>query len=179
MLNFRNEQDFLPAGVILKPMQMHQDHRGWLTEIYRQEWDESYTAIQCNALFSKQHVVRGVHVHERRVDYFVVPHGKAEIGLKDIRKNSPTYNCSVTLCLDANQLQIIIIPPGIIHGFYFLADSILLSGFNQYYDPNDEFGCFWHDPDLNIPWSHSQGILSERDMHSQSYQALIRSFSLK
>lgn len=178
MLKPKSNKDILPAGVLLQDMQMHRDNRGWLTEVYRQEWYQEYRAVQWNALFSKKSAVRGAHVHQQRVDYFVVPHGKAEIGLKDIRNNSPTENLACTVCLDANHVQIIVIPPGIIHAFYFLEDSILLSGFDRYWDVNDEFGCQWNDVDLEIPWQFSQGIVSKNDTQLPHYESLRKNFLL-
>ena len=60
-------QRALPAGVALRPLRMHRDERGVLTEIFRESW-AGLAAVQWNAVRSAAGVLRGVHVHVRHAD---------------------------------------------------------------------------------------------------------------
>src|SRR3972149_5305605 len=81
----------LPHGVSLTPLRMHRDERGWLTEIFRDEWGGGVAPCQWNATMSQRNVLRGVHVHHKHQDYLVLLRGKISVGLYDARPRSPTY----------------------------------------------------------------------------------------
>ncbi len=53
----------LPQGVLLHSLKQHEDERGILIEIFRNEWNAGIKPIQWNTVFSKAGVLRGVHVH--------------------------------------------------------------------------------------------------------------------
>jgi len=65
------------------------------------------------------------------------------------------------------------IPPGVLHGLYFPADSILLTVESHVYDPVEEVRCQWDDPELEIPWTFSSPILSDADGGAQSYREMM------
>jgi dTDP-4-dehydrorhamnose 3,5-epimerase len=64
---------------------------------------------------------------------------------------------------DGDKLQALVIPSGIAHGFYFHTSSIHMYGVTEYWNPDDELGCHYADPQLQISWPTSHPILSERD----------------
>lgn len=165
----------MPAGVVLNRLPKHQDHRGYLIEAYHQFTAPHFTPAQWNIVFSQRGVLRGTHLHRRHTDHFFVVHGCIELGFKDIRIGSPTYGLSSVLTLDSLDSQIITIPAGIVHGIYFIDQTTLMAGMDYLYDPNDDLGCHWLDADLNIPWSHKIGILSDRDKQAASLSALLNS----
>ena len=56
-------------------------------------------------------------------------------------------------------------PKAILHGWYFKSPSTHLQAVSESfsdYGQNDNHGCKWNDPQLNMPWPFEQVILSER-----------------
>lgn len=153
----------LPAGVRMVPLTAHRDHRGWLSEIYRQHWATGVTPCQWNATFSEANVLRGVHVHPLHNDYLVVAQGSMSAGLYDLRRNSPTYRKSALLELSGRELTVVIVPAGVMHGLYYHEPTLHMYGVDDYFSPDDELGCHWADAALGIAWPCTAPNLSERD----------------
>ncbi|MFT6905918.1 MAG: dTDP-4-dehydrorhamnose 3,5-epimerase, partial [Oleiphilaceae bacterium] len=67
------------------------------------------------------------------------------------------------------------VPPGFAHGFLVLSDS---AEFNykctDYYDPKDEGGIIWNDPELAIDWGIVAPCLSEKDKCLPTYSEVKR-----
>jgi dTDP-4-dehydrorhamnose 3,5-epimerase len=55
------------------------------------------------------------------------------------------------------------IPPGVAHGFAALTDVLLTYLVDNYYDPADELGLAWDDPEVGADWGVADPILSPRD----------------
>jgi dTDP-4-dehydrorhamnose 3,5-epimerase len=153
----------LPAGVRLRPLATHADPRGSFTEVFREEWEVGVEPVQWNVVRSAAGVLRGVHVHPRHGDYFLVVGGRALVGLRDLRRGSPTEGLSALVELRGDALAALTIPPGVAHGFYLPEPSIHLYSVSHYWDPADELGCHWRDPALGIPWPCTEPLLSPRD----------------
>ena len=151
----------LPVGVKVVPLQCNQDSRGSFREILREEWMDDFRPVQWNLVHSEKDVLRGVHVHRNHFDYLVVPAGRMQVGLCDLRRTSSTYRLGASHELTANQA--ILIPPGVAHGFYFVEPAIHLYAVTHYWDVDDELGCHWDDPELGIPWQIEDPVLSPRD----------------
>ena len=81
----------LPAGCLRIPLKPHEDDRGSLVELFRQEWKVGQMPLQWNLVKSKPNTLRGFHVHLRNYDYLVVSEGVMILGLMDLRVTSPTY----------------------------------------------------------------------------------------
>ena len=64
---------------------------------------------------------------------------------------------------DVNQWQLWI-PPGHVHGFVVLSE---VADFEykctDFFDPEDEIGVIWSDPEVRITWPTEQPIVSEKD----------------
>lgn len=153
----------LPAGVEVFDLTPHADDRGVFTELFRAEWSSATEPIQWNAVRSKAGVLRGVHVHPVHADYLTVPSGHMTMGLCDLRPGSDTHGLATTIELGEDHPRAITIPPGVAHGFYFVADSLHVYAVSHYWDLADELGCRWDDPGLGIPWKHETAHISQRD----------------
>ena len=156
-------QPGVPVGVRVRPLTMHRDDRGAFTEIFREMWDTGAEPIQWGLMDSGANVLRGVHVHVNHVDYVVVVSGRVLVGLRDLRRGSPTYGLSTLLDLRGDALTGLTIPPGIAHGLYWPEPALVVLGVSHYWDPTDELGCQWDDPALEIPWPVTAPHLSKRD----------------
>jgi dTDP-4-dehydrorhamnose 3,5-epimerase len=141
----------------------HRDQRGMLTELYRQSFDAMPPLVQWNLVRSEAGVLRGVHGHFRHWDYLIVIEGRATIGLKDLRVNSRACGASSMTELSGRNLQALIIPPGVAHGFYLQEASLHIYGVTSYWDKDDELGCRWDDPELEMDWPDPSPTISPRD----------------
>ena len=153
----------LPAGVSLVSLTPHRDERGVFTELFRTSWQLDVAPAQWNAVSSAANVLRGVHVHWRHADYLAVVAGQMVIGLHDLRESSRTSGMGACVELDSRAPTALTIPPGVAHGFYFLEPSIHVYAVTHEWDPADELGCRWDDPELGIGWPCTDPVLSERD----------------
>ncbi len=161
--NAAQDASALPHGVVLRPLAAHRDHRGLVAEIFRDEWPTGITPVQWTMVVSEAGVMRGVHVHLRHDDYFLLLQGAVCVGLHDLRSGSPSSRCAARLDLRGDEPTALVIPHGVAHGFFFLETTIFVLGASQYYDVTDELGCHWRDPELGLAWPRSTAQLSARD----------------
>jgi len=150
-------------GVRIIDLTPHRDERGVLTEIFRESWNAGVQPRQWNVVHSEQNVLRGFHAHWQHSDYLTVVAGCMFLGLKDLRKDSPSFGKSASIVLKDEFHQAILIPPGVGHGFYFLQPSTHVYSVTHYWNPKDELGCRWDDPDLKIDWPATNPTISEHD----------------
>jgi dTDP-4-dehydrorhamnose 3,5-epimerase len=173
----KTEQDtILPIGVTLTSLTTHPDERGELTEIFRNEWHHSPLPLQWIVSRSAANTLRGVHVHAHHWDYFCVVAGEIVVGLHDLRPAAPTVGRSAMLRLNGAQLQMLVIPAGVAHGFYSPGDSMHVIGTSRYYDPTDHQGCRWNSPELALDWPCTTPALSAQDRAAGSYDDFRASF---
>jgi dTDP-4-dehydrorhamnose 3,5-epimerase len=164
----------LPHGTRLRPLDAHADERGVFTELYRVEWEAGAEPVQWNAVWSEPGVIRGVHVHIRHEDYLTVPVGRASVGLRDLRNGSPTEGLTALVELGQDEPGALVIPRGVAHGFYFHEPTLHVYAVSEYWDPADELGCRWDDPELEIPWPVATGRASDRDRAAPPLADLLR-----
>ena len=167
----------LPVGVSAYPLKTHQDERGWLAEVFREEWNTELHLVQWNCVFSHAKALRGVHAHLKHWDYLVLLKGKMLLGLKDLRSDSETFGLSAMVELSEAALATWTIPSGVAHGFFFPVESMYCYAVSEYWSPNDELGCFWNDPELELHWPVSQPLLSERDRQAPPFKELLSHFN--
>lgn len=148
-------------------------------EFFRLEWLLEPAPVQWNVVQSQAQVLRGVHVHPTHFDYLMLVSGRASIGVQDIRANSPTHDMATVIEFQADQPQLLVIPPGVAHGFYFHEPSIHIYGISHYFNLKDELGCHFDDQDIHIPWTVPSPILSERDQLLPSYNIMVEDWKKK
>jgi len=162
----------LPPGVRRLPLACHHDGRGLLFEAYRESFAAGFRPVQWNVVASNAGVLRGVHAHAVHHDYLLVLTGFALVGLKDLRPDAAIDGPGVVVKLPGDAPCALIIPPGVAHGFYFPERSLHTYAVSHYWDPDDEMGCRWDDPDLAIPWPRIRPSLSDRDASAGSLAEL-------
>jgi len=158
-------------GLLLIKPNVNEDKRGYFYENYRDELFEANglptNFRQDNQTKSVKGTLRGLHYQLK------YPQGKlvrVSLGMVydvavDIRKTSPTFSqyFGVTLT-DQDHLQMYI-PPGFAHGFCVLSDTAIFHyKCTVIYHPEDEFGIRWDDPQININWSITDPVISDRDL---------------
>ncbi|MFN4230371.1 dTDP-4-dehydrorhamnose 3,5-epimerase family protein [Parvibaculum sp.] len=170
------QADRLPDGVLIAPLELHEDERGCLAEIYRRSWPTVISPVQWNAVHSRPGTLRGFHLHVRHSDYLVTVSGRMLLALRDVRPESPTHELSAVLDLRGDRPLGVTIPPGVGHAFYFPEPSFLVYSVDEYWSPLDELGCHWNDDALQLPWSVEDPVLSPRDREAGSYKEMVEEF---
>lgn len=166
--------EFVPSKVIddaivVHPT-IHADARGYFIETYRREWFPlGREMIQANRGNRQAGAVVGLHYHMHQADYWYVPSGHARVVLHDLRVGSPTEGATEMLDMgevdggENNHLGLYI-PPGVAHGFASITDCVITYLVDGYYNPADENGVLWDDPEIGADWGVVDPVLSERDL---------------
>ena len=103
------------------------DERGYLIEILRAT-DGYFTKFGQVYLVgdATRGIIRAWHKHEKLWDWFFISHGSAKFALRDDRANSPTYGEMNTFILGERNPSILVVPPGVYHGWMSLEDDTQL-----------------------------------------------------
>jgi dTDP-4-dehydrorhamnose 3,5-epimerase len=165
------------AGVQLLRLTPRPDARGTLTEAYRQTW-VGFALTQWNMHVTQANGFRGMRVHHRRTDYVVVVDGTVLVGLYDQRPDSSSRAAHSLVELRAEAPCALIIPPGVVHGFYMPGRTFHMLGMTYDNEASDDLlGCRWDDPQLGIAWPCRDPVLVDRDRDAGSLQALSEAYA--
>jgi dTDP-4-dehydrorhamnose 3,5-epimerase len=162
----------LPDGVLVQHLKVHEDERGTFTEVFRHAWPTNIAPLQWNCVRSRRGVLRGVHAHVRHADYLYIADGRCLVGLRDLRRESPTQGLSALVEMSGSSA--LTIPPRVAHGFYFPEPSLHVYAVSEYFDRTDEFGCHWADPALELAWPNVEPVVSLRDAAAPPLAELLR-----
>jgi dTDP-4-dehydrorhamnose 3,5-epimerase len=185
-------------GVRFGRVQRHADDRGAFRELWRLSafgtLDSAVTGptadvaagrpprfVQANLSDSAPGVLRGLHLHRRQLDYWIVSAGRAFVALVDVRPmlagaSGPLVETRV---LEADEW--VVIPTGVAHGFLALERLAMLYLVTNEYDGSDELGFAWDDPAVGVPWpvgsalptADGRPILSDRDRTNPALAELV------
>jgi dTDP-4-dehydrorhamnose 3,5-epimerase len=151
--------------VVVVVPDVHGDDRGRFRETYRRSWFPlGREMIQGSRSDKAAGAVVGLHYHLHQADYWYVVAGRARVVLHDLRLGSPTDGATLMLDLGGKDDVGLFIPPGVAHGFASITDMILTYLVDGYYNPSDELGVAWDDPDIGADWGVGSPVLSERDL---------------
>lgn len=166
------------ADVLMIEPDIFRDQRGFFLETYH---ERKYRAagippapaifVQDNHSRSTQGTLRGLHAQRRHPQGKLVRVIQGEIFdvAVDIRRGSPTFKRWVGVYLSAEDFRQIYVPPGFAHGFCVLSEIAEVEyKCTDFYDPTDEFGIAWNDPEIGITWPLREPILSDRDRAAPS-----------
>ena len=164
---------FIPtalAGVISIEPDVHRDARGYFLETFHAaKYGKAgipSTFVQDNHSSSVQNTLRGLHLQLRTPQGKLVRVVEGEIWdiAVDLRRGSPTFGKWAAETLSAENFRQLYVPAGCAHGFCVLSPTTQVQyKCTELYDPADEIGIAYDDPDLAIPWPVENPILSERD----------------
>jgi dTDP-4-dehydrorhamnose 3,5-epimerase len=181
-----SELAFVQFGAVAR----HTDDRGSFREIWRATQPDGggqpasvapgWPFVQANLSTSATGVLRGLHLHRRQLDYWVVASGKAFVALVDVRvllegRDEPPIVETRELGPD----DWVVIPPGVAHGFLALEPLELIYLVTNWYDGSDELGFAWDDPAVGVAWptlaatADGRPIVSERDASNPSLAQLV------
>ena len=113
-------KDGVIQGVDVAELDIHEDDRGHLIELYRSDEIWPRCAMGYWSL-TNSGVVRGPHEHEFQTDVFVFMPA-FEIYLWDARKDSPTQGVRQKITITEGAMRVIV-PPGVVHGYKCIAEE--------------------------------------------------------
>jgi dTDP-4-dehydrorhamnose 3,5-epimerase len=131
--------------------------------------------VQDNFSHSTQRTLRGLHYQIQHPQAKLVQTFSGEVFdvAVDLRRTSPTFGKWVGVVLSGENKRQLFIPEGFAHGFCVLSPNALFSyKCSDYYDPQDEGGLLWSDPQVNIRWPVENPILSAKDRDLQPLKDL-------
>jgi dTDP-4-dehydrorhamnose 3,5-epimerase len=170
---FEKQACDVPGPVIVTPRR-HLDHRGFFSETFRErdfaDLPGAARFVQDNHALTRQvGTVRGLHYQIPPVEQgklVRVVRGAIFDVAVDIRRGSPSFGRHIAVVLSDENWKQLWVPPGFAHGYCTLQpDTEVIYKVTSYYDPVQERGLAWDDPDLSIDWpvSGSNAVLSDRD----------------
>ena len=166
-------------GMFLVEPTVFGDDRGYFMETYNESaFDDAghvLRFVQDNESRSHRGVLRGLHMQVKN------PQGKLvraidgevfDVGV-DMRAGSPTFGKWFGAVLSRENKRMLYIPEGFAHGFCVLSDyASFVYKCTRLYDPTDELGVIWNDPDIGITWPDCgcEFALSEKDKKQPSFK---------
>ena len=170
---------FIPASADRDPvpipgLEVHSltafvDGRGSVTEIFRSTWSIA-PMHQWTVLTFEARVVRGPAVHRKHSDAVIALSGAIQIGLRDLREDSPSFRSPYRVTLSSVQPLLVVIPPGVMHAFYAATEpAVVLVGNTHEYDPEDDLKCRWQDAPLDL----DESVIGTQDDRARALDDVI------
>jgi len=121
--------------------------------------------VQDKVSVSKKHVLRGLHGDSEIDKLIICMHGRIQLAVLDLRKNSPTYGNAEMFDLSDESGVAIFVPSGCVNGHLCLSDKcIFFYKWSKIYSgPQNQVTIKWNDPKLDLKWKIKKPILSTRD----------------
>ncbi len=170
----------LPDVILVKP-DVWPDDRGFFLETYHLEKYRQggigEPFVQDNHSYSSRGTLRGLHAQLRRPQGKLVRAVLGEIFdvAVDIRPDSPTFGKWVGEILSGENFRQLYIPPGFAHGFCVLSETAhVLYKCTELYDPKDEIGIAWNDPEIRIEWPVEEPLLSAKDLAAPKLAEIVQ-----
>ncbi len=149
MLDTMKLLDHPILGVVLAELDVHADSRGSFCEVWRKEWFPGEWQ-QANRSVSRAGVFRGLHLHEHQRDLWRCESGTVLAVLADARGPLMGKAPRVVYARLDHPGKILLIPRGVLHGYYADSDAVVHYMVDQTYNPKDEHGVFWGDHALGV-----------------------------
>jgi dTDP-4-dehydrorhamnose 3,5-epimerase len=171
-------EHFACDGLKLLRPKVFRDDRGFFFESYSQPKyrDAGITCefVQDNHSSSCRDTLRGLHFSAGQAKLMRVASGKIFDVAVDIRKGSPTFGQWQGVYLDSEEHAQFFIPAGFAHGFCVMTETAdVVYKISSVYDPAQEKGFAWNDPEVGVAWPVMVPILSERDKKAPALAAIL------
>ena len=166
-------------GVVYGAIARHGDERGSFRELWRAGQFPAALFVQANLSTSAAGVLRGLHLHRRQDDLWVVAEGRATVALVDVRPRLAGTGPAVVETRELAADGWVYIPTGVAHGFLAVEPLQLIYLVTNEYDCTDELGVAWDDPAVAVAWPvleatpDGRPILAARDKANPSLEDLV------
>jgi len=157
---------------IIKGINYH-DKRGYLREIFKNNFFKNEKFIFWCISISKKNVIRGLHLQTKfkQGKFVSVIRGKIFDVVVDLRKKSKTYGKHSSIILSDKNSTSYFIPAGFAHGFCGLEkENLVFYGCTNYRSKNNEIGILWNDKTLKIKWPIKKPIISGKDKNNLTFK---------
>ena len=176
-------------GLVVVEPKVFGDNRGYFMETYN--YNDFKAAgldmvfVQDNQSKSKKGVLRGLHFQKKNPQGKLVRVVSVEVYdvAVDLRKGSDTYGKWYGVLLSAENKKQFYVPEGFAHGFVVMSETAeFVYKCTRFYDPSDEGGLMWNDPEIGIDWpvpENAELLLSEKDQHHQPLKDFESPFTME
>lgn len=176
-------------GLVVVEPKVFGDNRGYFMENYN--YNDFKAAgldmvfVQDNQSKSKKGVLRGLHFQKKNPQGKLVRVVSGEVYdvAVDLRKGSDTYGKWYGVLLSAENKKQFYVPEGFAHGFVVMSETAeFVYKCTRFYDPSDEGGLMWNDPEIGIDWpvpENAELLLSEKDQHHQPLKDFESPFTME
>ena len=146
-------------GLVVVEPKVFGDNRGYFMETYN--YNDFKAAgldmvfVQDNQSKSKKGVLRGLHFQKKNPQGKLVRVVSGEVYdvAVDLRRGSDTYGKWYGVLLSAENKKQFYVPEGFAHGFVVMSETAeFVYKCTRFYDPSDEGGLMWNDPEIGIDW---------------------------
>jgi dTDP-4-dehydrorhamnose 3,5-epimerase len=167
-------------GVRLIIPRVFEDDRGFFLETFNaavfEECGLPVNFVQDNHSRSTRGVLRGLHFQYPSWQGKLVRAVAGEIFdvAVDIRPESPTFGQWYGVTLSGENKHQLYIPPGYAHGFCVLSETVDVTyKCTALYNPSEDAGIRWNDPDIGIDWPIGTPIVSDKDRNAPLLKDII------
>lgn len=153
-------------GVWTRSIKKIEDSRGYFSETFQIKSlpEKSLLFVQDSMSYSAKNVLRGMHMQIDQWQLITIVEGKVLDVLINLDPNSKNYSDLVSLELNWNGLNQILVSPGIAHGYAVLSDSARIHyKSNVYYGETVQVGIRWDSKILVNLWPNCEWNISDRD----------------
>ena len=176
-------------GLVVVEPKVFGDNRGYFMETYN--YNDFKAAgldmvfVQDNQSKSKKGVLRGLHFQKKNPQGKLVRVVSGEVYdvAVDLRRGSDTYGKWYGVLLSAENKKQFYVPEGFAHGFVVMSETAeFVYKCTRFYDPSDEGGLMWNDPEFGIDWpgpENAELLLSEKDQHHQPLKDFESPFTME
>ena len=148
-------------GVLVKPLKVIPDDRGWLMEMLRDDdpFFRKFGQVYLSVVYPG--VVKGWHFHKKQTDHFVFVKGMAKVVLYDRRDDSKTHGEIGEFFMGERNPILLVIPPLVLHGMMGLGTEpaylVNVPTEHYVYDSPDEFRVAPYDGEVPYDWNRRDG----------------------
>jgi len=174
------ERTSIPDVILCKP-DVFRDKRGFFMETYHAakylDGGVECSFVQDSRSLSNRNVLRGLHFQLRKPQSKLIScmHGEIFDVAVDIRQGSPSFGKWVGVLLTEQNAYQMFVPDGFAQGFCVLSESAeIMYKCSCFYDPSDDCGLIWNDPDVGVEWPCVSVVLSEKDSRQPLLNDLVR-----
>jgi len=103
-------------GIIITPIKINKDDRGWLGEFYRTD-ETDYRPAMTYVSETLPGISRGPHEHLDQSDLFIFLAGEFTLYLWDNREGAKNYRVVEQFNVGSDNPCSVLVPPGVVHGY--------------------------------------------------------------
>ena len=146
-------------GVVVKQLSRHDDPRGWLIELFRDdEWPAEFHPAMAYMSSTLPGMTRGPHEHVDQADLFCFLGPSCfKLRMWDTRPDSETFGSVMTGVYGTDNPAAVLIPKGVVHAYQNIGDNngIVINCPNRLYrgiDRKDSVDEIRHEDDPETPF---------------------------